>query len=106
MGSRDDWFRRTKWSEAIATEFWARLRRARRKEQYLRIQAAYLTESYPEVALALLEHYFLMPDQLDQALAHKQRAEAFLTLGRTTEALDAYEAALGREADYPNSKTQ
>src|SRR5262245_11857372 len=48
-----EWFRNVNWSEPIERTFNEKLRRARRKEQYLRIQASTLARSHPEIALKL-----------------------------------------------------
>ena len=101
-----DWFRNTTWNAAIERAFDEKLRRARRKEQYLRIQACTLARSHPEVALKLLDRYFELHDDFAHAQAHVDRATALLTLGRVEEALAAYEAALARESAFPNLKTQ
>ena len=100
-----EWFRNTTWDEAIERAFDERLRRARRKEEFLRIQASTLASTHPEVALKLLDRYFKLPNDFDHAQAHVDRATALLTLGRVDEALIAYEAALAREAAFPNLKT-
>lgn len=101
-----DWFRNTTWDDVTERAFDEKLRRARRKEQYLRIQACTLARSHPEVALKLLDRYFELGDDFDYAQAHVDRATALLTLGRVDEALAAYEAALAREALFPNLQTQ
>lgn len=101
-----DWFRNTTWNEAIARAFDQKLRRARRKEQYLRIQASTLAQSHPEVALHLLDRYFELPDDFGHAQAHCVRATAFLALGRMDDAIASYEAALACEAELPNLLTQ
>lgn len=101
-----DWFRNTTWDDAIESAFDEKLRRARRKEEYLRIQASSLAHSHPEVALKLLDRYFALPDDFGHAPAHVDRATALLTLGRVEEALSAYEAALARESEFPNVQTQ
>ena len=101
-----DWFRNTAWDDAIERAFDEKLRRARRKEQCLRIQACMLARSHPEVALKLLDRYFELHDDFDHAQAHVDQATALLTLGRVDEALEAYEAALAREAAFPNLQTQ
>lgn len=103
---RDDWFRNTTWNDAIERAFNEKLSRARRKEQYLRIQACTLARSHPDVALRLLDRYFAMKDNFDHAQAFVDRATAFLTLGRIDEAIDSYNAALAREAEFPNLLTQ
>lgn len=103
--SRHDWYRSTAWDPQIAEAFEARLARARSKEQYLRIQASHLTTSHPDTALALLDRYFALPDQLDAAHAHVDQATAFLTQGRLQEALEALKAALAREQAFPNLRT-
>ena len=101
-----DWFRSTTWNESVERAFNGRLHRARRKEQYLRIQASTLARSRPEVALKLLDRYFELPDDFDHAQAHVDRATAFMALGRVVDAITAYEAALAREAVFPNLQTE
>jgi len=101
-----EWFRNTTWNEAIESAFDEKLRRARRKEQYLRIQACTLAGSHPEVALKLLDRYFELPDDFDHAQAHVDRATALLAQGQVKEAITSYEAALEREAAFPNLRTQ
>ena len=88
-----DWFRNTTWDGIIERAFDEKLRRARRKEQYLRIQACTLARSHPEVALKLLDRYFELQDDFDHAQAHVDRATALLALGRVGEALAAYEGS-------------
>jgi tetratricopeptide (TPR) repeat protein len=105
MGS-EDWYRNTDWGPDIAARFEEKLRRARRKEQYLRIQASILADRHPEIALNLLDRYFRMPTHFDHAQGHADRARAFLALGRLEDALVSYEAALRREDEYPNLLTQ
>jgi tetratricopeptide (TPR) repeat protein len=104
--SREEWFRNTTWSDEIASQFEAKLNRARRKGQYLRIQACTLAEARPEIALQLLERYFAQEDRFDEAQAYVDRATAFTVLGRLDEALSAYERALGAESRMPNLITE
>lgn len=104
--ARQDWYRNKIWNETIETEFQQRLRRARDKSQYIRIQAKYLSRNYPEVALRLLEQYFNLGDHFDMAQAHFDRANALKALNDNEGALASLEAALEREQAYPNLKTQ
>jgi tetratricopeptide (TPR) repeat protein len=105
--SDDNWFRNEHWDEAVAALFDAKLKRARRKGQYLRIQASTLARSDPNAALALLERYFSQTDErFDDAQAYVDRATALLALGRLLEALDSYEEALKFEAKVTNFLTQ
>ena len=106
MSGRDTWYRSQVWTDVIAAEFQARLARKRDKHQYLRIQAQYLVQCHPRVALELLGQYFDMPVNFDQALAHVARAEALLSLNQVDEAIVAYEAALAREQDFPSFGTR
>jgi hypothetical protein len=64
-----EWFRNTAWDASIERAFDDKLRRARRKEQYLRIQASTLTRSHPDAALKLLDRYFALPNDFDRAQA-------------------------------------
>lgn len=100
-----DWYRNMTWDEAIERTFFEKLRRARSKPQYLRIQACTLAHSHPEVALKLLERYFEFDDTFDHAQAHVDQATALLALDRVDEALAEYEAALDRESVFPNVLT-
>lgn len=102
----DDWYRNEGWNDSIALRFEEKLRRARDKQQYLRIQACILASTHPVVALELLERYFSMADQFDHAQAYVDRATALKALGRIEEAADAYESALDREVEFPNVLTQ
>lgn len=104
--SRLDWCRNTDWNESIEQVFEEKLRRARHKHQYLRIQANILSGSHPAVALRLLERYFALDKAFDWALACCDQASAFLSLGRIDEAITAYERALDREAEFPTVKTR
>lgn len=104
--STEDWYRNTEWTEDVATHFEEKLKKARRKEQYLRIQANVLATHHPIVALALLDRYFALPDDFDHAQAYVDRATALLSLGRIEEAIASYEAALDREASFPKLLTQ
>ena len=103
--SRDDWFRHAEWDAEIEAEFDARLRRARDKVQPLKIQALMLADTYPEVALRLLERYFETGDTLFLADAYQIQAKARVAIGDIGEAAESYTAALNREAEFPNLKT-
>jgi hypothetical protein len=99
--ARHDWCRNTTWNAEIEADFRRRLRRARDKSQYLRIQAWHLAESHPSVALNLLDQYFSLGERVD--LAHKGRV--LTALGDFDGALSSYEAALERERQLPSYKT-
>jgi tetratricopeptide (TPR) repeat protein len=101
-----DWFRNTTWNEAVERTFNDNLRRTKRKQQYLRIQASTLAQSHPEVTLRLLDQYFELNDDFERAQAYVDRARALLELGRLNEAIDSYNAALAREAEFPQLQTQ
>lgn len=101
-----EWFRSSEWDSEIAKRFYEKLRRARRKEQYVRIQAGTLASTHPEAALALLDYYFTLPDDFDHAQAHVDRATAYVALGDPDAAARAYEDALAREAVFPRLRTQ
>jgi tetratricopeptide (TPR) repeat protein len=104
--ARHDWYRNSSWNADIESDFRQRLRRARDKSQYLRIQAFHLAESHPQVALSLLDQYFALGDHVDKAQAHVDRARAFVELDDVDAAISSYEEALTREREFPGWKTQ
>ena len=104
--AHDDWFRNGHWSPEVEAEFFAKLKRARHKQQYLRIQAGYLRHSAPAVALWLLDRYFELGDDFDHAQAYLDRAHAHIALGEIDAAVRAFQSALERERQRPSLLTQ
>lgn len=103
--ARDDWYRNTDWNDTVSSAFFDKLKRARDKSQYLRIQACTLAKAHPKVALDLLDRYFLLGEHFDMAQAHVDRATAYLALGDLDAAISAYEMAIERERAFPNLRT-
>src|SRR5690606_20768579 len=101
-----DWFRNESWNEAVASEFESKLKRARRKDEYLYIQALTLANSYPAISLKLIDRYFELNDRGRDSDAYVARASAYLAQDDLAAAIDAYEAALEREALSPGIITQ
>ena len=93
----EDWYRNREWNDQIETAFLTKLRRARDKSQYLRIQASYLQSTNPEVALHLLDDFFKLPANPEIAQAHLQVAEIQLALGNLKSALTSLRSALEAE---------
>ena len=96
--SKHDWYRNTCWNSDIEAAFFAKLKRARDKSQYLRIQAAIVSKAHPEVALRLLDAYFELGNDFDYASAYGLRAEIYQRHGNVELAITNFEAALKREA--------
>lgn len=103
--SREDWYRNKEWNSEVEAQFFAKLKRARRKEQYLRIQASIISRIRPDVALMLLDQYFSLEEDFDHAQAYCDMASAFLAKGEVDKAIQSYGKALEREAEFPNLKT-
>ena len=104
--SRHDWFQNELWNSEIELAFEAKLRRSRNKTHYLRLQAGHLAKTHPVVALAMVDRYLNQGGDISLASAHAIRADAHLSLGNVTEAVDAYETALKREQEFPNLRTR
>lgn len=102
-----DWFRNETWTEAIEARFFEKLRRARanNKSQYLRIQAYYLQSRAPEVSLRLIEQYFMLDDRYEEASAYWTRAQAYQTLGKIEDSIEAFHDALATEEAKPSMLT-
>ena len=103
--SSEDWYRNDEWSEEIESIFFEKLKRARRKEQYLRIQASTIATRAPDVALSLLDQYFQLSDDFDHAQAYCDMAAAYIAKGEIQNAINSYGKALERESEFPNLKT-
>lgn len=98
----NEWFRNTTWTPEVASHFELKLRRARNKGEYLRVQATYLVRDHPKVAIELVDRYLALPNECSQSWALCTKARALEALGRLGEAVAAYEQALAREAEMPN----
>ncbi|ASK68242.1 hypothetical protein CF168_04780 [Shewanella bicestrii] len=103
--SSEDWYRNKEWSEEIESKFFEKLKRARRKEQYLRIQACTIASTEPDIALSLLKQYFELNDDFDHAQAYCDMATAYIAKGELENAINSYGKALERESVFPNLKT-
>jgi tetratricopeptide (TPR) repeat protein len=107
-----DWYRNTTWNEAIESDFNARLKRSRtpfNRCQYLVIQAGTIRQSENPVFLlaavalanrAVNEH----PHPAFLAGAHLAKAHALVDLGRPTDAIDSFRAAVAAQRAYPGMK--
>jgi tetratricopeptide (TPR) repeat protein len=96
--ARDDWFRNKQWNDGIESLFRAKLSRSRSsRAQYIYIQASYLSERYPEVALGLVEEYFGTGDDFNNAPAFCVQAAAYRAMDKIDDAVAAYRKALDWE---------
>lgn len=103
---RHDWYRNSDWNSNAEGAFRAKLSRARgQKPQYLKIQAGYLSESHPNVALSLIEEYFQTGDEFFTADAHCIQAVAYRALRRIDDAVNALRKALDWEATHTGLTT-
>ncbi len=108
---RDDWFRRTTWTEKDKAAFFERLGRSRgagNKAQYVRIQAAHLAQAgLHNDAIELLDLFFVeFPDDLFRAMAHHQKAQSLAATGQTEAAIEQFRLTIQAEQDRPNVRTQ
>lgn len=100
-----DWYRNQIWTAEIEEAFFEKLRRARDKAQYLKIQAGILAPTEPTVALMLLEKFLELKEDFFLADALVAQANAYVALGKTEDAVRAFQNALERERIFPNLKT-
>src|SRR5579863_1428944 len=101
----NDWFRNKEWSGEVAARFFEKLRRAKDKAQYLRVQASCLADSDPKAALSLLDQYFALGENWDWAEAFVVAATAHLSLGETNQAIRSLRNALEKERQPPSVQT-
>ena len=102
---KHDWFRNERWNSEIERQFFEKLRRARDKAQYLKLQAGCLAKREPKVALMLLQRFFEVKDDFWLADVCTIQAEAYLALDNISEAVASFKAAIQREREYPNHVT-
>jgi tetratricopeptide (TPR) repeat protein len=101
----NEWFRNSSWNEVIASAFESKLKRSRKKSQYLCLQAHHLAGTHPSVALDLLDRYFSLGKESLHAAAYANRATAYLALGDTEAAIQSYEHAISHELTHPGYTT-
>lgn len=73
---RLDWCQNKSWDADIEAAFFDKLGRAKNKSWYLGIQTSALVSSHPEVALRLLDRYFALGADADEAEEHFNRGRA------------------------------
>jgi tetratricopeptide (TPR) repeat protein len=103
--SRQDWFRNEDWNQEIEAQFRLKLGRAKKKAQYLCLQAYHLCQSHPRVALLLLDEYFRLDHRFNDARAYRFRAQAYRFLNNIHKAVEAFECALERESAFAGYET-
>jgi hypothetical protein len=105
--SSDDWYRNNEWNDEIEVAFYEKLRRARsQRDQYIVIQASYLSDSFPLISLRLIREYFeTRTDKYEDVRAYSARSCAFMSLGEIDNSMKAYRAVLKREDEFPNHQT-
>lgn len=106
--ARDDWYRRSEWSEQDAAEFFKRLARARspsNKAQYLLCQAQHLLQAGKALpAISLVERQLReFPDKIWKSSAHTTLAECYVELDNPMDAVLNYRHALRAEEEFPHS---
>lgn len=107
---KDDWYRRTTWGSDDLEAFSKRLNRSHgqdRKAQYLRIQASYLQDEYPNEALKLLakirEEY---PEPFELSSTYLQIAECLIAIGRKEESISWFRKVLEQEEIFSSVQTE
>jgi tetratricopeptide (TPR) repeat protein len=103
--AKAEWYRNSEWNPEIEAAFFEKLRRARDKAQYLKLQAAHLAKPHPQVALSLLDQFFALGEEYFLPDAHVAAANAYLFLGQTDRAVEAYKKALEAERQRPSYRT-
>jgi len=98
-----DWYRRSDWNEEIATDFEARLGRARpsSRAQYLSLQGYALLATHPSQAEALLERAIASGEPTETPRAACYLALSRVAQGKIDEAIEAYEVAISAERRNP-----
>ena len=109
MGPRDDWFRRTSWTDSDRQEFEHRLARARSgsRPQYLRVQAVTLVQTGKLdlilAAQSLIERFLReYPDDWETALVYELRGQAQEAFDDIVAALDSYRRSMAAQRQRPN----
>ena len=105
--SSADWYRNKTWDKDIEKAFFDKLKRARsQRDQYLVIQALTLTDRHPDVSLRLVDEYFdSRKDKFNDLRGLLARVQAYLTLDKVDDAMEAFRAVLVCEEEFPNCKS-
>ncbi|TDR37829.1 hypothetical protein DFR29_1233 [Tahibacter aquaticus] len=92
------WFASPDWGEAVETDFRARLKRSRKKRDYLRAKAGALAPRWPHAALGLLAEYqAIAGGDAFASLAPYYEGVAYRALGDWERAIDCWARALAME---------
>jgi hypothetical protein len=104
MGPRDNWFRRTSWTDADQQDFERHLARARplKRPQYLRIQSVHLVQTGDpaliQVAQSLIERFLRENgDDVEIAFVHELSGQGHEALDEVLPALNCYRQAMAAE---------
>ena len=103
----EEWFRRTDWNAQNRDEFFRRLKRARDKSQYLKIQAVVLEDAGQHSAALELVDYYLQHHAVPiwNSQVHGCRALALAALDNPDAAVAAFRLSLEAEREKPNVQT-
>ncbi|MDR7100917.1 hypothetical protein [Croceicoccus sp. BE223] len=100
-----EWFRQTEWNAAREADFLAQLGRARRKGQYLNIQAYSLLTVRPDVAAKLCRMVLDLDEPDEHARAGLYLGTALALGGDADAAIAALEGAIEAERRNPSMRT-
>lgn len=102
-----DWYRRTTWTEVDQNEFATKLKRARDKPQYLRIQALHLSEAGLYSAAISLLHQIVkeFPDASQITQVYLQLAHAYAKTDKPDLALQQFKLTLESQRKHPSWQT-
>lgn len=101
----EEWFRNKTWNSGVEITFREKLNKSRSKSQHLRIQAAELISSHPDIAIKLADECLSIGSDLDIAMAYEVKASAYLTSNKPKEAVETLEKSLKHEEKFPQFKT-
>lgn len=101
MGN-DDWYRNERWDSEVKDIFYKILSKKRDKGEYIIIQATYLEEILPQVAINLIEENIAHIDNFDKTRAYYCVAKCYVNLRQFDKAIEFYEKCLDHQKTHQN----